>query len=294
MNSITGVPTIGRYYDKISFNPIIIIVLIIIILLYFFLFKSLGGSSLSGDSSLLDLTPNTNGSSNNQFKFLGIILVSVFVVLILINGFTYFLNINIITSIKNFFSKTPEINIAANHDITTNNEDDTLDNEDLLGNSKNRLQKQVYHIPNNTYTYDNAKAICTAFGDRLASYKEIENAYNNGADWCSYGWSENQMAFFPTQYDNWSELQKTPTHKHDCGRPGINGGYIDNPNVKFGVNCYGYKPKIKAQEAKIMKNASNFHTTKNEAEFENKVDYWKNNIDNILISPFNKKSWSRV
>ena len=40
------------------------------------------------------------------------------------------------------------------------------------------------------------------------------------------------------------KLQKRKGHKHDCGRPGINGGYIGNTNIKYGVNCYGYKPKI--------------------------------------------------
>ena len=28
-----------------------------------------------------------------------------------------------------------------------------------------------------------------------------------------------------------------------CGNPGINGGYFANPDLKFGVNCYGIKPK---------------------------------------------------
>ena len=54
----------------------------------------------------------------------------------------------------------------------------------------------------------------------------MEDAYEDGADWCSYGWSEDQMAFFPTQKEKWKKLQKIEGHKHDCGRPGINGGYI--------------------------------------------------------------------
>ena len=49
----------------------------------------------------------------------------------------------------------------------------------------------------------------------------------------------NQLALFPTQYGKWERLQKIKGHENDCGRPGINGGYIDNPNVKFGINCYG-------------------------------------------------------
>ena len=38
--------------------------------------------------------------------------------------------------------------------------------------------------------------------------------------------------------------ENDPNRKDVCGLPGINGGYIDNPNIRFGVNCYGYKPKI--------------------------------------------------
>ena len=37
------------------------------------------------------------------------------------------------------------------------------------------------------------------------------------------------------------KLQKNPNTKHACGRPGINGGFIDNPYVKFGANCLWYQ-----------------------------------------------------
>ena len=36
------------------------------------------------------------------------------------------------------------------------------------------------------------------------------------------------MAYFPTQKDTWDKLQNNPNTKHACGRPGINGGFIDN------------------------------------------------------------------
>ena len=68
--------------------------------------------------------------------------------------------------------------------------------------------KQVFHVPNNKYTYQDAEAVCTAYGSRLANYKDMENAYKEGADWCSYGWSANQMAFFPTQLKNGNKCKK--------------------------------------------------------------------------------------
>ena len=113
----------------------------------------------------------------------------------------------------------------------------------MLGNNLVK-KKEVFHIPDNKYNYENSKAMCKAYGNRLANYKEIENAYQNGADWCSYGWSEDQMALFPTQMERWERLQKIEGHENDCGRPGINGGYMKNTSLKYGVNCYGKKPKI--------------------------------------------------
>ena len=102
-----------------------------------------------------------------------------------------------------------------------------------------------FNIPGNDYSFEDAKALCKAYGAELATYSQIEDAYKNGAEWCNYGWSANQMAFYPTQKTTWDKLQKIKGHNHDCGRPGINGGYIQNPRVRFGVNCYGPKPTIR-------------------------------------------------
>ena len=71
-------------------------------------------------------------------------------------------------------------------------------------------KKEVFNISNNLYTYDDAQAVCSAFDAKLATYDQIESAYNAGAEWCAYGWSEDQMAFFPTQNATWSKLQKDP------------------------------------------------------------------------------------
>ena len=289
MNSVSGIPTLDNYYENVLLNPVLIIVLVIIILLYLVFFGSLGGSFLSSSSSsaadgLFSSSTRSNSSSGGQLKLLGIIIVSIFIVLVLINGFNYFLNINIVTSIKDIFTTTPEISILADSDLTSGS--------DIVPEIK--YIEQVYHIPNNKYTYENAQALCKAYGNRLATYKEVEKAYDDGANWCSFGWSENQMALYPTQYKTWKKLQKVKGHEHDCGRPGINGGYIDNPNVRFGVNCYGYKPKINQLEAELMKNAPEYPLTQKELNFEKRVEYWKNKVNDILISPFNRKKWSRI
>ena len=50
-------------------------------------------------------------------------------------------------------------------------------------------------------TTNDAAAVCKAYGNRLANYKEIKSSLDAGGEWCSYGWSDDQMALFPTQYD---------------------------------------------------------------------------------------------
>ena len=272
MNTILGVPSMNFLNTNMA-NPLIITLLVFIIIIYFVLFASLGNNSES-----------MNAASTSKAS-LEILLWGVFLVIIIINGMNYFLNVNIITSIKNLFSGEPEI------DITVERETEGQ----ITGSSsvpELKFEKQVYHIPGNKYTFDDARAICKAYGNRLANYKEIENAYQNGADWCSYGWSEDQMALFPTQMERWGRLQKIEGHENDCGRPGINGGYIANPNVRFGVNCYGYRPKITSQEAEMMKNIPLFPKTQKELDFQKRIEYWKNKIANIVVSPFNSNNWS--
>jgi hypothetical protein len=88
--------------------------------------------------------------------------------------------------------------------------------------------------------------------------------------------------------------QKTKHHKHDCGRPGINGGYIANPDVRFGVNCYGYKPEMTYEEQQIMRDEPIVPRTREEREFKKKVEHYRKNLKNILVSPFNKEKWSKV
>jgi hypothetical protein len=276
MNSInlnSDIPYSYNSFNNLSINPYIIGLVFVIIIAYYVLFSSLGNDN---SGSIV---------SDSGIKLLETILWGVFIVLLLLNGMSYIFNINIIASLKNLFSGTPELDVLIG-DIGF--DDKTSVVPEIL------RAKQVFHIPNNKYTYNDSKAICSAYGGRLATYTEIEKAHKKGADWCGFGWSENQMALYPTQYDKWKNLQSIEGHEHDCGRPGINGGYIDNPNVRFGINCYGYKPKITQYEVQNMKNVSLYPKTVKEIEFDQKVDYWKAQLENITVAPFNHNNWSII
>jgi hypothetical protein len=147
----------------------------------------------------------------------------------------------------------------------------------------NVKQEEVFYVSNNIFTYDQAPAVCTAYGGRLASYDEIEEAYNAGGEWCGYGWSQGGIALFPTQEDTWNALQKETTQekRQSCGRPGINGGYFD-PAMKFGVNCYGVKPTKPANQPQSATNKA----------FSQMVNQIKEKLRTLIVAPFDKTQWS--
>ena len=279
MNSITGAPYSTNYLNDAATNPMVIIVLAIVIIGYYALFAGLGVAK--GQSS--------GSEAGSGIVFLEVLLWGVFILLVLMNGMQYIFNTDITASIKNIFSGEPEIDIIV--------DPDDIAGDMAGGNSpvpEIKLTKQVFHVPDNKYNYENAKAICRAYGGRLATIKEVQEAHDKGADWCSYGWSDGQMALYPTQYDKWAHLQKIEGHEHDCGRPGINGGYIKNPNVRFGANCYGYKPKITQEEAEAMRLAPLYPRTRRERAFDKRVDYWRDQLSEIQVAPFNHNNWSII
>lgn len=184
--------------------------------------------------------------------------------------------VDISASIKNIFTNEPEIDIIVNTTTPI---------------PENTFEKQVYHIPENKYTYTDAKAVCSAFGGKLANWKQLNRAFIEGADWCGYGWSADQMALYPTQYEKWQKLQTIKGHEHDCGRPGINGGFIKNPNAKFGINCYGYKPEITPHERDEMNNKSIYPLTKQDIAFQKRVKHYRKKLPSIKVAPFNSARW---
>jgi hypothetical protein len=151
---------------------------------------------------------------------------------------------------------------------------------------------QVFNVSKNTFTYYDAEPLCKALGAELATYDQVKQSWEQGADWCNYGWVKGQMAVYPTQKDTYEKLQAGPEDQRmACGNPGLNGGFFDNPEMKFGVNCYGRKPNITQDEQELMKTSSPYPKTMQEIEFQKKVDYWKNKINEIVVSPFNYNMW---
>jgi len=266
--STTDPVNMYNYLNSYILNPMVFIILLIILISYYF-FSSNSISGLGTDST-------TSSSSN----VIGIIIVIILAGLIIVNAFQYFFSINVTAYVSDLFGPVKKVDIVV---------DQSLYQPSVVPEIK--FKKQVFNIPGNYYDYTNAKAVCKAYGAELATYDQIEKAYSSGAEWCNYGWSDNQLALFPTQKKTYDHLQTVPGHENDCGRTGINGGYMANQKLKFGVNCYGNKPKITPEEEELMKTTPAYPETAQDIAFQKQVDYWKTKVSDILVSPFNHNSW---
>jgi len=146
--------------------------------------------------------------------------------------------------------------------------------------------EQVFHISNQNYTYDEASCKCGSYNAKLATYPQIVESYNKGAEWCSYGWSQGQTAYYPTQKCNWEK--KSKKEREACGKPGINGGFFSDKKLRFGVNCFGKKP-----EGKIIKIKDDKCGSEDGGGNGEKCSYnSKNRLETDEIAPFNDNTWS--
>ena len=294
MNITIGFTYIPNNIYNFFSSESLIIVIIIIIIIYAFIYFGLGKSNNSNSSSntssdnFTDIGIDSSSVKTVSKYFLYIILIVfllLFFLFIIQHMSPNVLNYSVFASLNDFFTTTPTIDIVVD--------------SGPIGKSgppvpEIKAYKQVFNIPGNYYNYADAQTLCQAYGSRLADYSEIENAYGKGAEWCNYGWSQDQMALFPTQAETYKNLQNIPGHQHDCGRPGVNGGYIANPNVRFGVNCFGYKPEMTAIEEELMENTTPYPLTEKDIMMEKKVEYWKKKLPDILVSPFNYNNWSKI
>ena len=150
---------------------------------------------------------------------------------------------------------------------------------------------EVFNVAANRFTYYDAEPLCKAMGAELATYDQVKEAWSKGADWCNYGWVKGQMAVYPTSESTYAKLQGGPEEdRMSCGTTGINGGYFDNPEMRYGVTCYGKKPAQNTHdESAVAKGAP---VSPDALAFNQKVSKFKSEADTIAVSPFNGTKWN--
>jgi len=192
-------------------------------------------------------------------------------------------------SIKNFFSGEPQTD-----DSESSTEQPDMSSSQKIVETILPGKKEVFNVADNHYTFSDAEPLCKALGAELATYDQVKEAWNSGADWCNYGWVKGQAAIYPTQQETFDKLQNEGTEdaRLQCGQVGINGGYFDNPELRFGVNCYGVKPsESKNSAAHILRNDGQPRTPEVIA-FDKKVANYRAEAGETVVNPFKPGNWS--
>ena len=146
---------------------------------------------------------------------------------------------------------------------------------------------QVFNIKNNIYTLEDAPAVCGVYNSEVATIDQLIAAHKAGADFCNVGWLKDGLAAYPIQYSTWKTLQdNVPDKRGMCGSPGINLVRND-PNLLYGVNCYGVKPSPKGNE-KIKQ----VLISDKQMAINAKIAEFQKNMNSIGVSPFNQDKWS--
>lgn len=278
VNVNQGAENLYNYMISLVMSPTAAGLFFFILFIYFLASAHLDGSDGSSNASTFAISAGEN------------IIVIAIIFIVIVYGLKYILNIDVIQKIGEILYPTSAATVKDT--VTASPQDTNKDTNAIIPHLS--FTKQVFNIPGNKYTYEDAKALCSAYSSRLAPYDEVEGAYNSGGEWCNYGWSDDQMALFPTQKKTYDKLQKIEGHEKDCGRPGVNGGYMNDANLRFGANCYGNKPSITKKEEQLMANASPFPKTEKDLRFEQHVKNLKTNINDIVVSPFNYTTWARL
>ena len=212
---------------------------------------------------------------NNQYSSIEILIFMFFIITTIFLGTQYFYGTNLTASIKDLFTKS-KVDVAIVETDKTEKSDKELPKTNL------DTTNQTFHVQGE-FDYMNAKALCKAYNGQLANIQQVTDAYDKGAEWCDYGWSDDNMVLFPTQYKTWKTYQELG-NKEQCGRPGVNGGYNSNLLQKLGVNCFGKKPKLVGE----MPTKTIPHGV-----IDERVEYWQKKLAELKVSPFNYESWSQ-
>lgn len=290
--TVLGMNSTGDIQGVLSTNGTMITIVLLgfVIAVYLVFFTSMdshrppvsGGDYMDIMTGSITTAPQQGSGDITVDSFFSTLVWGMLIFLVLINGIQYLFKFNISASIKDFLTQSPEVTVDVKRKI-----------KKVIPRPIVK-EDEVFHITDNEYTYEDAQAACKAFDARLASYDEVEAAYKNGGEWCSYGWTQNQMALFPTQKGTWEKLQKVKGHENDCGRPGINGGFIANPKVRFGATCFGKKPKMSPQEMARMADTSKYPVEEGKKVENEKVRAYKKKLDDMIIAPFNTDKWSSI
>ncbi len=167
---------------------------------------------------------------------------------------------------------------------------------------KKKKSREVFLIYNKV-NYLQAKELCKLYSGRLATKEDLEEAFKDGANWCTWGWIDGEKIGYPVQEKFWTFIEKR--HKGHCG-PTAGLNIIENvdPQKLYSVTCYGKKPPKSKNDTdlelvlneitsddSLQTEIEKCKQSKKEAEQKKWLDEEKKKI---RIVTFNDSQWSTL
>lgn len=106
---------------------------------------------------------------------------------------------------------------------------------------------EVIHVRDYIYPANKAADLCEFLGATLATKAQLQAAFEDGASWCDWGWTEdgnNVHAYYPNTMDVVYPNSANPSN--NCGDLGkLHGPRSQHEAAKnkLGLNCWGIKPE---------------------------------------------------
>jgi hypothetical protein len=218
-----------------------------------------------------------------------------FLLVLLSSGLYFFINIknlmgsiNVFKQIKIFSDEKKNELHKIDKNVSNELANDNLEMKNIQTKREiemnDQQKKEVYLVNNNIFSKSEVPKVCKAlFNGTAATKEQLNESYNNGANWCNYGWDNDGEAYYPLQDD---------TNNSSCeGSKGLNGGKMPTGDIKLGALCYGVKPEdCKYSNLTKIKQDSSF----SEGDLIMLENYRKKLANGgIKITPFNNNAWSR-
>lgn len=275
------------------------------------LFGLLGNNNIKTPNVSTNISANVSTASSWMWPVLIFITIAVLTIVILVrykDKIVAGIN-NLNQKIRDTFNKPTTPLVDASNPSATNVTDTPIPPQNELSMESDKHKKtsnifnklapignpEVFNVSKNEFTYYDAEPLCSALGAELATYDQVKEAWSKGADWCNYGWVKGQAAVYPTQEETYNKVQSGPDEeKNSCGMVGLNGGYFENPELKFGVNCYGVKPVQSENDQELLMKQGKIPKSVAGLKIEQKVQEFRKHAGDMGVLPFNNDKWSNL